>query len=101
MTFDPDFTGPRTLLDIVEGLGYMASLDEDGADDGSDPAAADKRYWLRKFCWSAAFSVPVFLLAMVRAFELLNGFGLWLGTYPSGKSAARALPFWCQRFCLR
>lgn len=67
VTFDPDATGPRTLLGIVEGLGYVASLEEDGDDDGSDPAAAEKRYWLRKFCWSAAFSAPVFLLAMVRA----------------------------------
>ena len=66
VVFDPDTTGARTLLDIVEGLGYEATLEEDDADEGSNPAAAEKRYWLRKFCWSAVFSVPVFLLAMVR-----------------------------------
>ena len=54
------------LLGIVEDLGYAATLEDDCADDGADPAAAERAYWLRKFCWSAAFSVPVFLLAMVR-----------------------------------
>ncbi len=66
VTFDPDTTGPRTLLQVVEDLGYAAVLDEDAPDDMADPAAAEKLYWRRKTCWAALFTVPVFLLAMVR-----------------------------------
>ena len=67
VTFDPDIVGPRTLLEVVEGIGYNATLEDDdtNADRDGDPAAADRRFWRRKVCWSAVFTVPVFLLGMV------------------------------------
>ena len=66
VTFDPDTTGPRFLLDIVEDMGFEATLEDEATDVDSNPAASEKRYWLRKFCWSLIFSVPLFLIAMVR-----------------------------------
>ncbi len=66
VTFDPDVVGPRTLLEVVEGIGYDATLEDDSDDDGDvDPTAADRRFWRRKICWSVVFTVPVFLLGMV------------------------------------
>ena len=73
VTFDPNVVGPRTLLEVVEGMGYDATLEHDSEDDSGDddPAAADRRFWRRKFCWSVIFTVPVFLLGMVRYLAIL------------------------------
>ena len=87
----------------MEGIGYDATLDEDSEDDsGDDPAAADRRFWRRKFCWSVVFTVPVFLLGMVPqhlapSHTLLNSPAsqelLFIPVAPTlGRSDARAWP---------
>eukprot|EP00850_Spirogloea_muscicola_P012848 SM000085S23198 [mRNA] locus=s85:5921:11382:- [translate_table: standard] len=67
--FDPDVTGPRSLVDCIEGAGpggaYRATLHS--RQNGLDQEHREKevkQHW-RLFVLSSIFTVPIFLLSMV------------------------------------
>ncbi|EFJ05650.1 hypothetical protein SELMODRAFT_431418 [Selaginella moellendorffii] len=67
VSYDPDLTGPRCFIEIIEQTGpahvYKASLAM-GADRRADMKSEIKHYW-NLFLWSIVFTVPVFFLGMV------------------------------------
>ncbi|XP_024526247.1 probable copper-transporting ATPase HMA5 [Selaginella moellendorffii] len=67
VSYDPDLTGPRCFIEIIEQTGpanmYKARLAM-GADRRPDMKTEIKHYW-NLFLWSIIFTVPVFLLGMV------------------------------------
>lgn len=67
VSYNPDLTGPRTFIDVI-GETYpghcKATLFQPGGLGGLDRSEEIKRYY-KSFLWSLAFTVPVFLLAMV------------------------------------
>ncbi|KAH7388231.1 hypothetical protein KP509_16G065300 [Ceratopteris richardii] len=69
IAYDPELTGPRAFIEIVESTGsfpgqYKASLCVPPGQGGPDRRAEINRY-RRSFLWSCIFTVPVFLLSMV------------------------------------
>ena len=64
--YDSAMIGVRDVLGAVTSLGYEAELlQNDELSAGMGEREKEKRFWRRKVLWSLAFSVPVFLLAMV------------------------------------
>ncbi|CAK0783009.1 hypothetical protein CVIRNUC_006204 [Coccomyxa viridis] len=64
--YDSAVIGVRDVLGAVTSLGYEAALlQNDELSAGMGEREKEKRFWRRKVLWSLAFSVPVFLLAMV------------------------------------
>ncbi|KAI5067389.1 hypothetical protein GOP47_0017917 [Adiantum capillus-veneris] len=69
VAYDPDQTGPRAFIEVIESTGsfpsqYKASLYMHPGQGGPDRRAEIKRY-KTSFLWSCFFTVPVFLLSMV------------------------------------
>ncbi|BFI43005.1 P-type Cu+ transporter [Marchantia polymorpha subsp. ruderalis] len=67
--YDPDLTGPRNFIEIVEQSGsgdiqYRATLCTQPGHGGPDRRDEIDRYW-KFFLWSCVFTVPVFFLSMV------------------------------------
>ena len=69
VTFDPDATGPRTVLEAVEDAGFEARVEDQagaGAGAGSRDASREEiRKWRRLLVQAAWLAAPLFLLAMV------------------------------------
>lgn len=87
VTFDPNVTGPRELIDTVEAVGLeeesgqrgeiSATLyDDRGSALGDGKQEREVRQLWRVFVFSLAFAVPVFLLAMV--LDRIPPFSRWL-----------------------
>lgn len=70
LEYDPDHTGPRCFIEIIEETGgaqgqlYKASLYNQPGWGGPDRSKEIKKY-KQAFLWSCIFTVPVFLFAMV------------------------------------
>ena len=66
ISYDPDQTGPRYFIEIIESIGsnYQASLYNPNGHGGADRAKEIARY-KNHFLWSCTFTIPVFLLSMV------------------------------------
>ena len=67
--FDPDQVGPRQMIQALSEAGYEARPGGDGGGPGRDGAAVrdrERAFWRRKFLLSLIFSVPIFLMSMVR-----------------------------------
>lgn len=87
ITFDPNVTGPRTLIDTLEAVGLEEELGRRGEiwatlyDDkenthGDGKQEREVRQLWRVFVFSLVFAVPVFLLAMV--LDRIPPFSSWL-----------------------
>ncbi|KAG1659065.1 hypothetical protein FOA52_012066 [Chlamydomonas sp. UWO 241] len=67
--YDPSAVGPRTLLAAIEDCGFCAEAEAPGGGGGaSSPAAVlaeELRGWRTQLMHSLAFTIPVFILAMV------------------------------------
>lgn len=63
--FDPDVTGPRALIEAVQDAGFDAHIVDTDRALGADDRKAELQYWRRLLRYSCAFTLPVFLLAMV------------------------------------
>jgi len=62
--FNPDKTGPRSLVHAVSHAGFDAGiLRQAGKEEGKADSETDK--WFSLLAISASFSLPVFLIAMV------------------------------------
>ena len=95
VSYNPDLTGPRTFIDVIEETypgRYKATLFQPGGRGRPDRSEEIKWYY-KSFLWSLVFTVPVFLLAMVfmlrgQDMELdaglyvawFNTWTLWLGS---------------------
>lgn len=80
ISYDPDFTGPRSLIHCIQAVGhdpnfYYASL---YIPPRRREAEQQQETWMYKlqFLWSCLFSVPVFLFSMV--LPMLHPYGHWL-----------------------
>jgi P-type Cu+ transporter len=65
VTFDPDRTGPRSVIEALAAAGYGANMEPEAGSDGSALRAKEKRFWWRKFALSLIFSIPLFILNMI------------------------------------
>ncbi|CAA2979700.1 probable copper-transporting ATPase HMA5 [Olea europaea subsp. europaea] len=80
ISYEPDLTGPRTLIKIIESTGsgqVKAIIFPEGGGREAHKQEEIKRYY-RSFLWSLVFSVPVFLMSMV--FMYLPGINHGLDT---------------------
>ncbi|KAL4198297.1 hypothetical protein AMTRI_Chr03g45200 [Amborella trichopoda] len=80
--YDPDLTGPRSLIQCVQEAGhgpyfYKASLYTPPRRREIE-RQNEIRIYKNQFLWSSVFSIPVFLFSMV--FPMLPPFEEWLGT---------------------
>eukprot|EP01018_Ginkgo_biloba_P021467 Gb_24190 [translate_table: standard] len=67
VSYNPDLTGPRTFIEVIQETGsgrFKATLFEHGGLGGPDRSEEIKQY-NKYFLWSLVFTVPVFLLSMV------------------------------------
>lgn len=67
LSYQPDLTGPRNFIQIIESTGsgrYKAKIFPEGASRGSHREEEIKKYY-KSFLWSLVFTIPVFLLSMV------------------------------------
>ncbi|KAK6158177.1 hypothetical protein DH2020_005491 [Rehmannia glutinosa] len=67
LSYQPDLTGPRNFIEIIESTGsgrYKAKIFPEGESRGSHRAEEIKQYY-KSFLWSLVFTIPVFLLSMV------------------------------------
>ncbi|KAF3780725.1 putative copper-transporting ATPase [Nymphaea thermarum] len=80
--YDPDLTGPRSLIECIQGAGhgshfYKASLC--APPRHRENARLDEtRIYRNQFLWSCMFSIPVVMFSMV--FPMLHPFGDWLNS---------------------
>ncbi|CAN6476291.1 unnamed protein product [Victoria cruziana] len=80
--YDPDVTGPRSLIECIQGAGhgphiYKASLY--APPRHAESARLDEtQIYRNQFLWSCLFSVPVVMFSMV--FPMLHPFGDWLNS---------------------
>jgi Cu+-exporting ATPase len=67
ISFDRGLVGPREMVERVEELGFDAVLSdqEDATQLRSLTRTKEIQEWRRRFQWSVAFALPVFLLSMV------------------------------------
>ncbi|GBF98396.1 copper-transporting ATPase-like, partial [Raphidocelis subcapitata] len=66
--FDPNSTGPRAFIAAVEAAGFDAAPALGGGALGDEAGAAQRAElaaWARLLAWSAAFTLPLFVVAMV------------------------------------
>lgn len=63
--FDPDQTGPRILIEAVQDAGFDGRIVDTDRALGADDRRAELQYWSRLLRYSCAFTLPVFMLAMV------------------------------------
>lgn len=67
VSYQPDFTGPRNFIEIIESTGsgrYKAKIFPEGG--GRDAHREEEIHkYRRSFLWSLVFTVPVFLLSMI------------------------------------
>ncbi|MCO5552812.1 hypothetical protein L7F22_006329 [Adiantum nelumboides] len=62
ISYDPDETGPRCFLEVIDKAGFKASLQTDlGAPDRSK----EVKEYKHRFLWSCVFSIPLFMLSMI------------------------------------
>lgn len=67
VSYQPDFTGPRNFIEIIESTGsgrYKAKIFPEGGGRDAHREEEIQKY-RRSFLWSLVFTVPVFLLSMV------------------------------------
>lgn len=94
IVYDPDKTGPRDIIALVEELGFTAKI----ADEKNQAAQQDKQKEelakLRKsLYWSVTLTIPVFIIGMILpAFE--NAKPLYMTEIFPGLSYANLL-MWC------
>ncbi|KAH9990156.1 hypothetical protein BJV77DRAFT_1013943 [Russula vinacea] len=67
VSFDRGLIGPREMVERVEELGFDAVLSDqqDATQLRSLTRTKEIQEWRRRFQWSVAFALPVFLLGMV------------------------------------
>ncbi len=81
--FDSAIVGARDIIAAVKGMGYSASLLEpDNLSAGMEVRERERRMWRRMVIAATAFSLPVFLLAMV--FSYIPGVKEGLNTNVGG-----------------
>ncbi|KAL7160122.1 hypothetical protein ABFS83_01G072800 [Erythranthe nasuta] len=67
LSYQPDLTGPRNFIEVIESTGsgrYKAKIFPEGTSRGSHRGEEIKKYY-KSFLWSLVFTIPVFLLSMV------------------------------------
>ncbi|KAL3818072.1 hypothetical protein ACJIZ3_003977 [Penstemon smallii] len=67
ISYQPDLTGPRNFIEIIESTGsrcYKAKIFSEGGGREAHREEEIKKYY-RSFLWSLVFTIPVFLLSMV------------------------------------
>ncbi|KAK4478902.1 hypothetical protein RD792_014409 [Penstemon davidsonii] len=67
ISYQPDLTGPRNFIEIIELTGsrcYKAKIFPEGGGREAHREEEIEKYY-RSFLWSLVFTIPVFLLSMV------------------------------------
>ncbi|XP_075522800.1 putative copper-transporting ATPase HMA5 [Primulina tabacum] len=67
LSYQPDLTGPRNFIEIIESTGsgrYKAEIFPEGGRREAHREEEIKQY-RKSFLWSLVFTIPVFLMAMV------------------------------------
>ncbi|KAH7431695.1 hypothetical protein KP509_08G061800 [Ceratopteris richardii] len=62
VSYDPDTTGPRCFLEVIDKVGFKASLQNDL---GSPDRSKEMKEYKHQFFWSCAFTMPLFALSMI------------------------------------
>ncbi|KAH0452933.1 hypothetical protein IEQ34_017257 [Dendrobium chrysotoxum] len=82
VTYDPDLTGPRSIIHCIEKAGHSPGLFLVSLYSAPKPREMERQHQVRvyrnQFLWSCLFSVPVFLFSMV--LPMLPPYGDWLYT---------------------
>ncbi|KAI0496542.1 hypothetical protein KFK09_022862 [Dendrobium nobile] len=82
VTYDPDLTGPRSIIHCIEEVGQSPGLFLVSLYSAPKPREMERQHQVRvfrnQFLWSCLFSVPVFLFSMV--LPMLPPYGDWLST---------------------
>ncbi|XP_077168187.1 copper-transporting ATPase 2 isoform X2 [Paroedura picta] len=60
--FDPEVIGPRDIINIIEGIGFQASLLKKGPRDHSLDHKEEIQQWRKSFLCSLIFGIPVLIL---------------------------------------
>lgn len=65
LSYQPDFTGPRHFIQVIEATGrYKAKIYPEGVSREASRKDEIKAYY-KSFLWSLVFTIPVFLLSMI------------------------------------
>ncbi|KAL0312615.1 UNVERIFIED_CONTAM: putative copper-transporting ATPase HMA5 [Sesamum radiatum] len=67
VSYQPDFTGPRNFIEVIESTGsgrYKAKIFPEGGSRGAHREEEIKQYY-KSFLWSLVFTIPVFLMSMI------------------------------------
>ncbi|KAK9154917.1 hypothetical protein Sjap_002397 [Stephania japonica] len=96
VSYDPDLTGPRSLIQCVEGASqgsnlYHASLYVPPR-QGEAGRQQEIMSYRNQFLWSCLFSIPVFLFSMV--LPMLHPYGNWLSREVHNKLTIGMLLRW-------
>jgi Cu+-exporting ATPase len=66
VVFDPDKTGPRDIINLIEELGFTAKIaDDKNSDADKDKQREELARLKRTLIFSASLTVPVFFLGMI------------------------------------
>ncbi|XP_020585517.1 probable copper-transporting ATPase HMA5 isoform X2 [Phalaenopsis equestris] len=80
VTYDPDLTGPRSIMQCIEDAGHSPGLFRVSLYSPPKPREMERQHQVRvsrnQFLWSCLFSFPVFVFSMV--LPMLPPYGDWL-----------------------
>ncbi|CAN1184247.1 Probable copper-transporting ATPase HMA5 [Linum perenne] len=65
IAYKSDMTGPRNFVKVIESTGFKAVIFAKGGEGRDRLRKEEIREYYTSFMWSLAFTVPVFLIAMV------------------------------------
>ncbi len=65
--FNPNFIGPRDIIEEIEDVGYTASLSQEGVNIDKLEKKEEIRHWKKKLIYSAILSIP-FIVIMISNF---------------------------------
>jgi len=66
VVYDPDQTGPRDIITLIEELGFTAKIaDEKNEAMQQDKQKAELNRLRKNLCWSVALTIPVFIFGMI------------------------------------
>ncbi|PKA56546.1 Putative copper-transporting ATPase HMA5 [Apostasia shenzhenica] len=82
VSYDPDLTGPRSIIQRIEEAGSSPGMYHVSLYSPLKPRDMERQHQIRayrnQFLWSCLFSVPVFLFSMV--LPMLSPFDDWLNS---------------------
>ncbi|WOK95272.1 hypothetical protein Cni_G03979 [Canna indica] len=81
VAYDPDLTGPRSLIECIQEAGHSSNLFHASLYTTSRGRETERHHetiaYRNQFLWSCVFSVPVFMFSMI--LPMISPIGDWLG----------------------